>query len=234
MATLEDQEELTQDMTTFDKLCDNLNLLMAEAHISADELSRRIGIPASTIKKIRNRYNPNPTLTTLIPLANYFTVSLNQLVGLEPLPDSRRKGQYKQPIESIRNIPVISWHEAISWPNSKGKSHPTINTSYEYSKNAYALIVEEEDWENLSQGTALIIDPSIKPEHRDFAIAYKTGQPIPSLKQLLYDEGQAYLKPVVHGYNITSLSADHSLLGVVVEYKKQLKYGSAIEQTTEM
>ena len=44
----------------FEKLSDNLNLLMEGASISADELGRSTGIPSSTIKKIRNRYNRTP------------------------------------------------------------------------------------------------------------------------------------------------------------------------------
>ena len=35
-----------------DKLSINLDLLMSEARLNAEELSRRIGIPATTIKKI--------------------------------------------------------------------------------------------------------------------------------------------------------------------------------------
>src|SRR5688572_30667176 len=109
----------------FEKLSDNLNLLMAEVHISADELSRRTGIPASTIKKIRNRYNPNPTLATLIPLAQFFSVTLGQLVGDEPLPENRLQGLHQNNvIMSQTNLPIISWQEAITWPKSATETHP--------------------------------------------------------------------------------------------------------------
>jgi len=221
-------------MTMFDKLCDNLNLLMSEAHISADELSRRIGIPPSTIKKIRNRYNPNPTLTTLLPLAQYFNITLGQLVGDELLPDKRIRGSYKQPIASQSHIPIISWQEVLAWPASKTSQPKTIVTGYKYDENVYALIVEDDDWENLSKGTALIIDPSIKPEHRDFIIIYKHGQILPSLKQLLHDEEHSYLKPVINGYSIIPLASDHRILGVVVEYKKQLKHYHLNEKTKDI
>lgn len=210
-------------MSMFEKLCDNLNQLMAETHISADELGRRTNLPSSTIKKIRNRNNPNPTLSTLIPLAEYFSITLSQLVGDEPLPGMRTKGSYKLNPEIIRHIPVLSWQEALLWPATKGQTHSFITTEYEYNDNAYALMVEEEDWENLSKGTALLIDPEIKPEHRDFVIVSKTGQNVPSLKQVLYDEGQMYLKPVVQGYNISIFTQEHRILGIVVEYKKNLR-----------
>ncbi len=206
-----------------EKLCKNLDMLMSEAHISADELSRRIGLPASSIKKIRNQENLNPTLSTLVPLAKYFSLSISQLIGDEPLPASRIKGLYQGSPETVSHIPLLSWKEAISWPSTINQPHNTIATEYEYGENAYALLVEEDDWENLTRGTALLVDPSLNVDHRDFTIAYKEGQSTPSLKQLLIDEGKKYLKPVVHGYNIVPLTHEYKLLGVVTEYKKHLK-----------
>ena len=69
----------------FEKLCENLNFLMTKNVLNASELARSTGLPASTIKKIRNHDNPNPTLATLRPLAQYFSISLSQLIGDEPL-----------------------------------------------------------------------------------------------------------------------------------------------------
>jgi len=207
----------------FSKLCDNLNLLMEEAHISADELGRRTGLPSSTIKKIRNRYNPNPTLTTLQPLAKFFSITLGQLVGNEPLSNIQIKGAYKENTEIVRHIPILSWVEAITWPNTYDQYHNTVSSEYEYDRYAFSLIVEEDHWQNLIKGTALLVDPSIKASHRDFVIMYKQGQNIASLKQLLFDEDQMYLKPIIEGYNISIFTPEHRILGVVVEYKKNLK-----------
>jgi SOS-response transcriptional repressor LexA len=205
-------------------LSEILNKLMQELRVSADELARQTGIPASTIKKIRNHQNPNPTLSTLIPIAEFFAITLGQLGGVEPLPTHRIKGQYQT--KSLQHIPLIHWNE-IGEDHIKDK--PTITTEQAYSTEAYALTVEEEDWENLPKGTTLIIDPTLKPSHRDFIIVKKTNQP--QLKQLLIDEDQYYLKPVVAGYQITAFTPDHQILGVVVEYKKQLRKELAVEKS---
>ena len=207
----------------FEKLCDNINLLMAEARVSADELARRTGLTSSTIKKIRNRYDPNPTLSTLVPLAQYFAVSLSQLVGDEPLPETRIKGTYQTSLEKLRHIPLISWEESSHWPSTSDQKHTTITTENDYSESSYALIVEEDDWENLAKGTALLIDPTLKADHRDFIIVHKEGQPIPTLKQAVFDEGQMYLKPVTKGYSVVKFTPEHKILGVVIEYKRHLK-----------
>lgn len=207
----------------FKKLSKNLDLLMSETHLNAEELSRRIGLPASTIKKIRNNKGTNPTLSTLTPLANYFSLSISQLVGEEEMPSSRIKGTYKINIENLNYLPLITWQESITWPDIKKRSYTMVTTEHQYSKLAYALIIEEEGWENLSKDTVLLVEPNLKIEHRDFIVVFKRGQKKPTLKQILFDEGELYLKPVTQGYNITIFTPQHKILGVVVEYKKHFK-----------
>lgn len=204
-------------------LSKNLNLLMAEARLNAEELSRRINLPASTIKKIRNNKDVNPTLSTLVPLAKYFSLTISQLVGDEPFPESRIKGSYMINPGVLSQIPLISWQDAMTWPDINNKYYSTISTEHQYSKNAYGLLVEEETWENLAKDTALLVDPALPAESRDFIIVHKLGQKTPTLKQALFDEGQLYLKPVIQGYNIGVFTNEHKILGVVVEYKKYLK-----------
>jgi SOS-response transcriptional repressor LexA len=206
-----------------EKLSINLNLLMTEAHLNAEELSRRIGLPASTIKKIRNNRDANPTLSTLTPLAKYFSLTITQLVGDESFPEVRIKGPYKIDPGVINHIPLITWEDAISWPSLNQPTPDSIATEHTYSKKAYALLVKEDNWENLAKDTALLVEPMVEIEHRDFIIVYKKGQKLPILKQALFDEGQLYLKPVTQGYNIVALTSEHIILGVVVEYKKCLK-----------
>lgn len=207
----------------FEKLSDNLNLLMSEVHISADELARQTGIPASTIKKIRNRYNPNPTLTTLLPIAQFFSVSLSQLIGDEPIPATRIKGLYKPNQQILNHYPLLTWEEAVNWPNTKNQPHDGIASEHSYNEDTFALIVEEHDWENITKGTTLLIDPNTNVEHRDFILVYRQGQSLPSLKQAIIDENIMYLKSVVLGHSIIPITPEHKILGVVVEYKKQLK-----------
>jgi SOS-response transcriptional repressor LexA len=206
-----------------EKLKNNLISLMTEVHISAEELSRRTNLPASTIKKIRNNDDPNPTLSTLIPLAQYFSLSVSQLIGDEPLPASRVKGSYKPITKALSQIPLISWENALLWPSDDVPVISAVVTEYAYSKKAYALQVEEDNLENLAVGTILLIDPELKLEHRDYLIVHKSGQKTPTLKQALFDDGEVYLKSLIQGYKMSVLIPEYQCLGVVVEYIKQLR-----------
>lgn len=206
-----------------DQLRKNIDLLMTEGRLNAEELSRRTGLPASTIKKIRNHVDSNPTLSTLSPLSQYFSLTISQLVGDEPFPKTRMSGAYQLDTNKLFHIPLINWQTAIHWLGAIDHSHPTITTEHKYSKQAYALLVEEENWENLAKDTALLVEPTLDAEHRDFVIVHKVGQKTPTLKQILIDDEQIYLKPVTQGYNIAIFTPEYKILGVIVEYKKHLR-----------
>lgn len=196
---------------------------MSKARINSNRLARHTGLPASSIKKIRNSANANPTLATLIPLAQYFSINISQLIGDESLPHINENLPIKRNEIEPKRIPLLSWQEAINFNEIKTENYTNFSLSHNYSERTYALIVEEDNWEGFLEGSVLIIDPAVQPEHKDFAIIFKKGQTIPALKQILNDEGQLYLKPLVNGYQITPYTAQHNFLGIVMEFKKNLK-----------
>ena len=207
--------------TLLKKLSDNLNLLMAQSRISASELARNINLPATTIKRIRNQDPVNPTLSSLLPIAQFFKLTLSQLVGDESLP--LIKGQYYPGANSWGIIPILTWEQAITWETTITQPDLTsIMADHIASENAYALIVDEDHWENLAKGTNLIINPDRQPIHRDLAIVYKQGQTRASLKQVLFDDDKCYLKPINPNYQTTTYTELHQFLGVVTQYKLNL------------
>lgn len=207
----------------FEQLSTNLNQLMHEKELNASELARLINLPASTIKKIRNGDNPNPTLATLLPIAKFFAITLSQLVGEEPLQQTAATNMPQPLTATMQRVPLLPWRETITWPHKLSVDQATVATEHIYDQTAYALEVQEDNWENFTPGTVLIIDPTVKPNHRDFVIVYKQGLKLPTLKQALFDEERLYLKPVVPGYHFTTFTPEHRLLGVVMEYHKQLR-----------
>lgn len=206
------------------KLTKNLDMLMNESQLSAEELARRIGLPASTIKKIRNGLS-NPTLSTLEPIAEYFCLTLSELVGDSPLAKSRIKGTYKLNEKFLYQIPVIRWKDVPYWIMVKSSSRIIryITTEYSYSNNTYGLIVETDEVATLPSGTALIIDPDLKMDHRDFVIVSEPGKKVPTIKQILFNGSMIYFKTISQQNTISRMSAEHKVLGVVAEYKKNLK-----------
>ncbi|OGW71345.1 MAG: hypothetical protein A2047_00030 [Omnitrophica bacterium GWA2_41_15] len=49
--------------------------------ITQDKLARKADIPFSTLAKIESGYTPNPSMETLIKIADAFEVGLDELIG---------------------------------------------------------------------------------------------------------------------------------------------------------
>jgi transcriptional regulator with XRE-family HTH domain len=55
--------------------------LRGRAKISQDKLSKKANIPFSTLVKIEAGYTPNPSMGTLVKIADAFGVGLDELLG---------------------------------------------------------------------------------------------------------------------------------------------------------
>lgn len=204
-----------REKTLLKKLSTHLNELMARERLKSSEFGRRIGLPASTIKKIRNCETPNPTIATLLPIASYFSLTLSQLVGDEDMPLYNAHG-------GLQKVPILSWKSVLQYPDDEAKTLGTISLDPPESPSSYALIVEESHLENFPQGTILIVNPDIQPKHNDYVIIHKNGSPEVYLKQWIDNQNEIYLKTLITGCPFAPLTSEHRVLGVVTEYRKRL------------
>lgn len=200
-------------------LSDNLNILMAKVRISSDELARQIKIPATTIKRIRNNEHANPTITTLIPIANYFSVSLNQLVGIELLINTAN-----QPLLKTQKVPLFSWEESIDYDDieyTKEAQHIIVERIV--SEKAFALIVEDDDLDFFPKHCIILVDPKVEPLNGDYVIVANIKHNKPSIRKYIVEIDQLYLKSQISGIGITKFTTEYKILGVILQYKVELK-----------
>ncbi|HEX4044573.1 MAG TPA: helix-turn-helix domain-containing protein [Gammaproteobacteria bacterium] len=199
-------------------LSENLIVLMAKARLNASELARLTGLQHTTIMRIRNNEQANPTITTLLPIAQYFSLTLSQLIGDEPLP--RRRGIHGD----TQEIPLLSWHacaqlsEAIDKPDAK-----RVITERQVSAKAFALVLENQELDGFPQNSLLIVDPEKMPHSGDYVIAINVERKVASLKKLIIEAEQTYLKPLIAGLAPCALTAAYEILGTVVQCKIDLK-----------
>jgi len=65
----------------------NINLgkrikeLRTKLKISQDQLAKKANIPFSTLVKIEAGYTPNPSMETLIKIADAFEITIDELIG---------------------------------------------------------------------------------------------------------------------------------------------------------
>lgn len=203
------------------KFQENLNKLMSMAKISRHELCRNTGVPISTIQRLCVEKKSNPTISTLKPIAGFFSITVNQLIGDSPLPNEHSIGLRFQKQELWTNVPIISWHEAINWPpqDIELTNYPVVSTDIDVSKKGFALEILNNDWVGFRKGSILIIDPDIQPFDRSFVIVHKKGLESATMKKYLIYDGEAYLEPLNKIFKTVELSNEFIIFGTVIQLR---------------
>lgn len=203
----------------FKNLSDNLNTLMAKARINSSELARLIGIPATTIKRIRNNEQSNPTISTLFPIAKYFSISISDLLGCE----AGLTNNIKTYNVGVVSIPLLSWRECVHFPLLNYDQVPRrVLTERKVSDRSFSLMIEDRDLDFFPENGLLIVEPQISPESGDYIIVAKSEQGSACIKKYIVETDQIYLKSLVKGLGITPLTEEYIILGVVLQYKVEL------------
>ena len=203
-----------------------LKALMAEIRINESELARRTGIGQPVIHRIASGETDNPKVGTLSPIANFFAVSISQLIGDEPLPPNRIPGTFNPGITGWTQVPLLTWEQVSQWPHLPNQSKPTqtISTDIQVSDNTYALTIKDTTMEpRFPEGTVIILDPILQPVDRDFAVVQIEGQYSPHFKQVLIDGDTIYLKPLNPDFKTIILDKKHNFLGVMVQSRMDFK-----------
>lgn len=211
---------------------ENLKYLMKrDGKISEGELSRKTGIPQTTIHRILSGEIKESKPSTLRPLANYFGLTIAQLQGDEPLLTQRSISDacntYTMHSTPARLLPLISWEE-ISWWHDLCKNYTPdtkngwIATNKDVSPSAYGLIVQGNSMTsnhgpNFENGFEIIVDPNRPPKHRDFVIARHPEHPLPLLRQLSIEGGEYVLFPLNPRYPVLILNNLSEVYGVVCQ-----------------
>lgn len=200
-------------------LNNTLEYLIKKWGININQLHKHTGIPLSTLKRLRLNKENNPTLASLAPIANYFSVSLDQLIGREALP----KKNHKQ-ISGLR-IPLIQWKDVLKTPRDRSylAFSSLLIRDITLNENSYGLIIKDNNTNNFLVDSLLVIDPSLKGRNRDFIIVHKKGMSKPVLMQKIIYENKTYLKSLNTESEIIRFSDLYKILGVVIQIRMNYK-----------
>lgn len=205
-------------------LNNTLEYLIKKWGINIHQLHEHTGIPLSTLKRLRLNKENNPTLASLAPIANYFSISLDQLTGRVALPKNNNKQ-----INGLI-IPLIHWKDILNFP--KNRNHLAFSSllirDITLNENSFALVIKDNNTNNFLAGSLLVIDPSLRGRNRDFVIVYKEGGMKPQLMQKIIYKNKTYLKNLSTEPEIIEFSDLYKIIGVVIQirmnYKKSRSY----------
>lgn len=200
------------------KLAENLKLLLDKHKINSSQLSMASGVDKPRISRLLSGKTTNPQIDTIQPIAEFFGVTIDQLVGSSPLPMEASYG-IVVPVDRLL-IPIIEWRNAPYWLEIKDRFLPkrTIDAKSNISSDAFALVIENETYEpKFSAGTILIVDPTEKPKSRDYIITNDPLNDDITIRQLIIEKNKNFIKFVGGSFKMEKIEPVFKCFGVVVE-----------------
>lgn len=203
------------------KLGPILKRLLFDRDMKAADLAREIDIPPPTIHRLITGKSTRPYKTSLKPIADYFSITIDQLIGEEHsaselasnmAPDTKK--------QSIRHIPLFSWSDL----QSLGHANLTYNSipfAGMVSEHTFATTMTDSSMEPLfSRGTILIFDPAKIVQDRGYALIHLHEPNLIVFRQLLIDLEDKYLKPLnpdLSDFQMKIISENDKIIGTLVE-----------------
>ena len=208
-----------------------LQHLLADDAIKTTELARELSIPRSSLQRIVSGKTKNPNKKILNALAKHFNLTINQLRGLDPIPWLERSEIFKSESypSNFTSVPLLTWEHL----NDKNilktliKKQETIfqyiTTEISVSETAYALKINDDSMIPVFNiGTIIIVDPKVEPQNGSYAIIRIHKINKITLRQVIIDAGQHFLKPLhpnLKKFSWLLLENNDEYLGCVVQAK---------------
>lgn len=192
------------------------DLIERDKKLTPASLARKLGIPTNKITRILNGDVTDPKASTLLQIANYFSISIEQLLGIEPI---QRQSQVDHN-EVAKSLPIFEFKEGQF--KSSRELYRWIENDLE--GEYYALAIETDLYEPTFPQSSILIISDMDPEDRSFVVVKRKDSTSHSIKKYVTDGNQVYLYPInpqlpveVYEENLYTIS------GVVLEVHQRLR-----------
>jgi SOS-response transcriptional repressor LexA len=171
------------------------------------QLAREVGVSQGTVGNLESGLRERPR--EILGLAKALAVSATWLETGAGEWERKNDGT---PAAGRRRIPLISWAQADALGETGGPFHPEdvsewVDTYTSPSEGAFGLRVAGEVMTNPSlgqitfpEGTIITVDPNIQASAGEFVVAKDAVTHKATFKQLVYDGGRWFLKPLNPSY----------------------------------
>lgn len=198
-----------------------LEQLMFRLNVDDNKLSKATKVAKANISRLRNDPKANPTLATLKPLAEFFGVTVSQLLGEAPLSNN----DVIEPQIAFR-IPILEWNNIVGFVDGKRKKIDNwLSTEHGVTEHSFAVRVTDHTMVSLFPLDALlIIDKSTKYQDGMHVLVCSDDNSLPFLRQYLVDGNVRLLKSLKIGANwVEPLTEKIHILGAVIEVRYQME-----------
>lgn len=200
----------------------NIKNLMAEDFISESELARQTDLPQTTINRLLLGITIDPRANTLIPIARYFGVTVDYILGQDTADHKRIPGTRNQNNPSSwHHIPIIEWQDILSWPFKKKNYTPSshgswITTENDVSDTSFALKSLSFMEPRFRRGSIIIVDPKFDVKDGNHVIV-SIGNAEPTVRKVIKDGSEIHLIKLYQRDNPVKIKKSDTIIGTIVE-----------------
>ena len=206
----------------------NLLFLTKKFNISEAELSRKTNLPQATVNRLLNAATEDPRASTLKAVAEFFNVTIDQLLSNKLL--------QKSTLDTTR-LPIYKMEQDTSFFTECTKNmaskldllltkkeerflevEPTINNQ------CIAFEVKGDSmWPQFMEGILVIVDTSLEAKNRDFVIYLLANSNQIVLRQFIDEEQNKILKPINYAYKSIQIEEQDIYIGTVIQAKNDFR-----------
>ena len=190
------------------KLAETLKRLLYQHNLSESKLARLTGINQPVVHRLASGETDNPKISTILPIANHFEVSIEQLLGQEPIP----MGQQPR-----ITVPLLTDEQATQL-DKRPDQCPLIVIDFHAPKTVFAVTLNDSSMKPLFPlGSILVIDPEQTPKDSDYVLVNLPDQKKVIFKQLLSDGHHYLLKSLNPDFPTVPLAHTDHVIGIMIQ-----------------
>jgi SOS-response transcriptional repressor LexA len=207
---------------------DIIKYLMKRNNINSEtQLALKIGIPQATLNRLLLADSRDPRASTLIPIAQFFNVSIDELLGIKPLKldldGSINDGKYNY---NVHSLPIIDWEMVPEWQSNLINISPAnynewVTIDKNLSKSAFALRSFSMLEPRFKKNSILVVDPEF-PYKDGHYVVVGIDNKIPTVRKYLCDGANIYLANVNNLVQYDKLEDNYRIYGPIIESRLDL------------
>lgn len=199
------------------------SLLKKFENLSGSELAKRTGLPISTVNRIISGTVTDPRISTLKPLADYFGITVDQLLGFKALPSNYIDNNNLEP---SMVIPLYSIQDSEIQENLKKKWFTWVTKKSDKNINSFALCLNTDEFEPVfEKETTLIIEPQmLPPKHLDYLLVKLNDENKSTIRRYYIDGNDEYLMPLNKQLQAIRINEKlNTIVGIITEAHTKLR-----------
>ncbi|OGT39000.1 MAG: hypothetical protein A3E81_05660 [Gammaproteobacteria bacterium RIFCSPHIGHO2_12_FULL_36_30] len=197
--------------------------LLACADLTANGLAKLLKLPTPTVHRLATGEVEDPRISTLILIADYFGVTIDQLMGRKKLEKHFYSKNINQNFRLPFSIPLLTLRDACKFrTHLQNPPHWFCwqsNTDYDDDEKIFAVKIQNNLYDPLfAQNTVLIINPENAAKNGDYVLVNFDDDAAPVLKRYMSEGKNKYFCTINDELKTTPYNQKEMIMvGVVIE-----------------